>query len=168
MVDMVVNIMTDKIVQNEDSKVTRQDPIIIGSDHAAFPLKEKIITLLKGLGIEVEDAGTFSQESVNYTEYGKKVAGAVSKGEYCRGILLCGTGLGMSIVANRFAGVRAALCSDIFSVRMSREHNDSNILVLGGRIVGDALAFELVKTWLATPFEGGRHLDRILSMETSA
>lgn len=156
------------MVQKKDSALDRQDPVIIGSDHAAFPLKEKIITLLGGLGIEVKDAGTFSLDSVNYTDYGKKVAEAVSKGNYSRGILLCGTGLGMSMVANRFPGVRAALCSDLFSVRMSREHNDSNILVLGGRIIGDALAFELVKTWLATPFEGGRHLDRILSMETSA
>ncbi|MDY0220869.1 MAG: ribose 5-phosphate isomerase B [Desulfobacterium sp.] len=156
------------MVQTKDPAVDRQGPIIIGSDHAAFPMKEKIITLLTGLGIEVKDAGTFSLDSVNYTDYGKKVAEAVSKGDYSRGILLCGTGLGMSMVANRFPGVRAALCSDLFSVRMSREHNDSNILVLGGRIIGDALAFELVKTWLTTPFEGGRHLDRILSMETSA
>jgi ribose 5-phosphate isomerase B len=150
-----------------DMAIDTAAPIIIGSDHAAFPLKEKIITFLKGLGIEVEDAGTFSQASVSYVDYGKKVAKAVSDGDYPRGILLCGTGLGMSMVANRFPRVRAALCSDVFSVRMSREHNDSNILVLGGRIIGDALAFELVRTWLETPFEGGRHLDRIKSLETS-
>ncbi len=143
----------------------RENPIIVGSDHAAFGLKKKIITFVSSLGIEVKDAGTFSEESVNYVDYGKKVSQAVSDNEYTRGILLCGTGLGMSMVANRFPRVRAALCSDIFSVRMSRQHNDSNILVLGGRVVGDALAFELVKTWLETPFEGGRHLDRILSIE---
>ena len=143
----------------------KDNPIIIGSDHAAFPLKEKIIAFVSGLGIEVKDAGTFSEESVSYVDYGTKVAKAVSSGEYSRGILLCGTGLGMSMVANRFPRVRAALCSDIFSARMSRQHNDSNILVLGGRVVGDILAFELVRTWLETPFEGGRHLDRILSME---
>ena len=143
----------------------KDNPIIIGSDHAAFPLKEKIIAFVSGLGIEIKDAGTFSEESVSYVDYGTKVAKAVSNGEYSRGILLCGTGLGMSMVANRFPRVRAALCSDIFSVRMSRQHNDSNILVLGGRVVGDILAFELVRTWLETPFEGGRHLDRILSME---
>jgi len=143
----------------------KDNPIIIGSDHAAFPLKEKIIAFVSGLGIEVKDAGTFSEESVSYVDYGTKVAKAVSNGEYSRGILLCGTGLGMSMVANRFPRVRAALCSDIFSARMSRQHNDSNILVLGGRVVGDILAFELVRTWLETPFEGGRHLDRILSME---
>jgi len=139
--------------------------IIIGSDHAAFELKEKIKDLLTGLGYEVEDAGTHGTASVNYADFGKKVAGAVSDGTFERGILLCGTGIGMSMQANRFKGVRAALCSDIFSARMSRQHNDANILVMGGRIVGDILAFELVREWLATPFEGGRHLDRILSLD---
>lgn len=139
--------------------------IIIGSDHAAFELKEKIKDLLSGLGYEVEDAGTYSTASVNYADFGKKVAKAVSDGTFGRGILLCGTGLGMSMQANRFKGVRAALCSDIFSVRMSRQHNDSNVLVMGGRVVGDILAFELVREWLDTPFEGGRHLDRILSLD---
>ncbi|MDD9300855.1 MAG: ribose 5-phosphate isomerase B [Desulfobacter sp.] len=143
----------------------RDKIIIIGSDHAAFGLKEKIKDLLFNLGYGVEDAGTFSEESVNYADFGKKVARSVSTGEFARGILLCGTGLGMSIQANRFKGVRAALCSDIFSARMSRLHNDSNILVMGGRVVGDILAFELVKEWLSTEFEGGRHLDRILSMD---
>jgi ribose 5-phosphate isomerase B len=139
--------------------------IIIGSDHAAFELKEKIKDLLVGLGYEVEDAGTHSTASVNYADFGKKVAQAVSDGTFGRGILLCGTGLGMSMQANRFKGVRAALCSDIFSARMSRQHNDANILVMGGRVIGDMLAFELVREWLATPFEGGRHLDRIRSLE---
>ncbi|WP_320040913.1 ribose 5-phosphate isomerase B [uncultured Desulfobacter sp.] len=139
--------------------------IIIGSDHAAFELKEKIKEQLAGLGYEVEDAGTYSTDSVNYADFGKKVAKAVSDGTYGRGILLCGTGLGMSMQANRFKGVRAALCSDIFSVRMSRQHNDANILVMGGRVVGDILAFELVREWLDTPFEGGRHLDRIRSLD---
>lgn len=139
--------------------------IIIGSDHAAFELKEKIKDQLAGLGYEVEDAGAYSTDSVNYADFGKKVAKAVSGGTYGRGILLCGTGLGMSMQANRYTGVRAALCSDIFSVRMSRQHNDANILVMGGRVVGDILAFELVKEWLNTPFEGGRHLDRIRSLD---
>jgi len=139
--------------------------IIIGSDHAAFELKEKIKELLAGLDYEVEDAGTYSTASVNYADFGKKVAKAVSDGTFGRGILLCGTGMGMSMQANRFKGVRAALCSDIFSVRMSRQHNDANVLVMGGRLVGDILAFELVREWLDTPFEGGRHLDRILSLD---
>ena len=111
--------------------------------------------------MQVEDVGAKSEDSVSYVDYGKKVADAVSKGQFPRGILLCGTGLGMSMVANRFPKVRAALCSDVFSARMSRVHNDANILVMGGRIIGDVLAFELVRTWLETEFEGGRHLDRI-------
>lgn len=139
--------------------------IIIGSDHAAFELKEKIKTFLFNKGYVVEDAGTASEASVNYVDYGKKVAKAVSTGEFSKGILLCGTGLGMSMTANRFVNVRAALCSDIFSVKMSRLHNDSNILVLGGRLVGDILAYELVQTWLDTGFEGGRHLERIQSID---
>jgi ribose 5-phosphate isomerase B len=139
--------------------------IIIGSDHAAYELKEKIKTYLNQKGYDVEDAGTNSASSVNYVDYGKKVAGSVSEGSFQKGILLCGTGLGMSMVANRFSNVRAALCSDVFSVKMSRVHNDSNILVLGGRIVGDVLAFALVQTWLDTQFEGGRHLDRIQSID---
>lgn len=143
----------------------KEKTIIIGSDHAAFGLKEKIKDLLVDLGYGVEDAGTYSEASVNYADYGKKVAQAVSTGEYAKGILLCGTGLGMSIQANRYKGVRAALCSDIFSVQMSRQHNDSNILVMGGRVVGDILAFELVKTWLNSEFEGGRHLDRINTLD---
>lgn len=142
--------------------------IIIGSDHAAFELKEKIRQYLSDKGYDVEDAGTTGPASVNYVDYGRKVAGAVSDGSFPRGILLCGTGLGMSMVANRFPNVRAALCSDIFSVKMSRMHNDANILVLGGRLIGDVLAYELVQTWLDTAFEGGRHLDRIQGIETAA
>jgi len=137
------------------------NPIMIGSDHGGFELKEKIKAFLLSKGFTVEDAGPNGTESVSYVDYGKKVASAVSKGQFPRGILLCGTGLGMSMVANRFPKVRAALCSDVFSARMSRVHNDANILVMGGRIIGDILAFELVRTWLETEFEGGRHQDRI-------
>ena len=143
----------------------REKSIIIGSDHAAFELKEKIKTYLFNKGYIVEDAGTKSEASVNYVDYGKKVAGSVSKGQFSKGILLCGTGLGMSMIANRFKDVRAARCSDVFSAKMSRLHNDSNILVLGGRLVGDILAYELVQTWLDTGFEGGRHLERIQSID---
>ncbi len=142
-----------------------KEPVIIGSDHAAFQLKEKIKLFVSDFGIKVKDAGTFSETSVNYVDFGKKVAGAVSAGEYSRGILLCGTGLGMSMIANRFPNVRAARCSDLLSARLSRQHNDSNILVLGGRLLGDILAYELIKIWFETPFEGGRHMDRILSIE---
>ena len=140
--------------------------IIIGSDHAGYSLKEKIKSYLSGIGYEVEDAGTDSEASVNYVDYGKKVAGAVSKGRVPRGILICGTGLGMSMIANRYKNARAALCSEPFSAKMSRLHNDSNILVLGGRMLGDIMAYELVQTWLDTEFEGGRHFDRIKCMET--
>ncbi len=136
-------------------------PIILGCDHAAFPLKEKVKAHLVSRGIEVMDVGTYGEESVDYTDFGLEVSGKVSDGTYERGILLCGTGLGMSMVANRFPHVRAALCSDVFSTRMSRQHNDSNILVLGGRVIGDALAMVLVDTWLETPFEGGRHQERL-------
>ncbi|MCK5837409.1 MAG: ribose 5-phosphate isomerase B [Desulfobacula sp.] len=139
--------------------------IIIGSDHAAYELKEKIKVYLSDKGYSVEDAGTHSEASVNYVAFGKKVANAVSSGQYSKGILLCGTGLGMSMVANRFSHVRAALCSDVFSAKMSRMHNDANVLVLGGRIVGDVLAFALVQAWLDTEFEGGRHLERIQSID---
>lgn len=136
-------------------------PLIIGSDHAAFELKEKLKSYLAGRGIPVEDAGTVDAKSVDYPDFGMKVAGAVSDGRFRRGILLCGTGLGMSMVANRFPHVRAALCHDLFAAEMARRHNDANILVLGGRVIGDVLAFEIVRVWLETPFEGGRHQGRL-------
>ena len=136
-------------------------PIIIGSDHAAFDLKEKIKAFLVDRGIDVEDAGPHSEDSVDYPDFGIKVASMVSTGKFERGILLCGTGIGMSMVANKFPHVRAALCSDLFSAIMSRRHNNSNILVLGGRVVGEALAMEMVRAWLETPFDGGRHQLRI-------
>jgi ribose 5-phosphate isomerase B len=139
--------------------------IIIGSDHAGYRMKEKVIVHLRQRGIEVEDAGTHSEESVDYTDYGQAVAGKVSDATFDRGILICGTGLGMSMVANRFRRVRAALANDLFSAIMSRRHNDSNILVMGGRLIGDALALQLVDTWLETPFEGGRHQRRLEKMD---
>jgi len=139
----------------------RKEPIIIGCDHAAYPLKETVRKFLTGVGIEVEDAGTFSGESVDYPDFGARVAGGVSEGRFTRGILLCGSGIGMSMVANRFPHVRAALCNDLFSAIMCRKHNDANILVLGGRVLGETLAFEIVKAWLETEFEAGRHQARL-------
>lgn len=136
-------------------------PVIIGCDHAAYLLKDKIKSYLEERGLKVIDVGTDGPASVNYTDFGMKVADAVSKGDNERGILLCGTGLGMSMLANKYKNVRAALCSEEFSTRMSRLHNDSNILVMGARVIGESLALSLVKTWLETPFEGGRHLTRI-------
>ncbi|HKK00247.1 MAG TPA: ribose 5-phosphate isomerase B [Desulfotignum sp.] len=140
--------------------------IIIGSDHAGFELKEKIRTHLSTRGYTVEDAGTFNASSVNYVDYGKKVAAAISQGRFARGILVCGSGIGMSMAANRYPGVRAAVCSDLFSAMMSRRHNDANILALGSRISGDGLAIAMVDGFLDTKFDGGRHLDRIRSMDS--
>ncbi len=135
--------------------------LIVGSDHAGYPIKEKVSAFLQERGIAVEDVGTYGEESVDYTDFGEKVARKVSDGTFERGILICGTGLGMSMVANRFRGVRAALANDLFSAIMSRRHNDSNILVMGGRLIGDMLALQLVETWLDTPFDGGRHQRRV-------
>jgi len=140
-------------------------PLVIGSDHAAYDLKEKIKAFLVEQPIDVEDVGCFSENSVDYPDYGIKVASLVSSGKFSRGILLCGTGIGMSMVANKFSHVRAALCSDLFSAIMSRRHNDSNILVLGARVIGDVLALEIVRVWLETPFEGGRHLRRLAKFD---
>ncbi len=136
-------------------------PVILGCDHAAFQLKEKVKAHLVDRGIAVEDVGTHSEDSVDYPDFATRVAAQISAGNYKRGILICGTGLGMSMVANKYAHVRAALCNDIFLAKMSRRHNDANILVLGGRVVGDILAIDIVNTWLDTPFEGGRHQQRL-------
>jgi len=141
-------------------------PIVIGSDHAGYALKEFVKNHLTNSHIEVEDCGTFSEESVDYTDFGIAVASKISSGDFKRGILVCGTGLGMSMVANRFKYVRAALCNDIFSAMMSRQHNDSNLLVIGGRVIGVELAKQIVQVWLKTPFEGGRHKNRIDKFDT--
>ncbi|HKZ58025.1 MAG TPA: ribose 5-phosphate isomerase B [Thermodesulfovibrionales bacterium] len=133
----------------------------IGCDHAGLELKNEILTLLKNLGFECVDFGTNSPQSVDYPDFGEKVSEAVSSGGVERGILICGTGIGMSIVANKFPHVRASLCNELFTARMSRLHNDANILVLGGRIVGKDLAKEIVRTWISTPFEGQRHCLRL-------
>lgn len=141
-------------------------PIIIACDHAAYPLKERVKDYLTGKGIDVEDVGTDSEKSVDYPDFGKKVASMVSKGNFKRGILMCGTGIGMSMVANKFSHVRAALCTEPFSAEMSRRHNDSNILVMGGRMIGETLALEIVRVWLETPFDGGRHQARLNQFDT--
>lgn len=141
--------------------LSNKTPMIIGCDHAAYPLKVEINAFLLENAIPVEDVGTHSTSSVDYPDYAIQVASRVSQGKFERGILLCGTGLGMSIVANKFKNVRAALCTDLFSAIMSRKHNNANILVLGGRITGVGLALEIVKAWSDTPFEGGRHQKRI-------
>lgn len=137
------------------------EKIAIGSDHAGFGLKEVVLGLLGSLNINVIDCGTKNTESVDYPDFGARVSELVSSGEVERGILICGTGIGMSMVANKYPNVRAALCNDLFSAKMSRMHNDANILVLGGRVIGKDLAAEIVKVWLSTPFEGERHLKRL-------
>jgi len=135
--------------------------IAVGSDHAGLEMKKEVIAVLNDLGHESQDFGTDGQESVDYPDFGEKVSDAVSRGMADRGVLICGTGIGMSIVANKFRLIRAALCNELFSARMSRLHNDANVLVLGGRIIGKDLAKEIVKTWMTTPFEGGRHENRL-------
>lgn len=142
-------------------------PIIIGSDHAGYELKEKIKSFVAERGIKLEDVGTYSEDSVDYPDFGIKVAYSVSEGIFKRGILICGSGIGMSMVANRFRNVRAALCNDLFSAIMCRRHNNANILVMGGRIVGEALAMEIVNAWLETEFDGGRHQGRIDKLDIS-
>jgi ribose 5-phosphate isomerase B len=142
--------------------------IVVGSDHGGLEVKAAVITLLKGRGLTVIDAGTDGPASVDYPDFGMKVAGMVSRGEADQGVLVCGTGIGMSIVANKFSGVRAALVTDEFMARMSREHNNANILVLGGRVVDVPTAEKLVSAWLDATFEGGRHqgrLDKIAALE---
>jgi ribose 5-phosphate isomerase B len=139
--------------------------IAIGCDHAGFGLKEEILGVLRGLDVEFVDCGTNGTESVDYPDFGLKVSELVSSGEIEKGILICGTGLGMSMVANKFPNVRAALCNDLFSAKMSRLHNDANVLVMGGRVIGKDLAAEIVKVWLSTPFEGQRHLRRLIKIK---
>ncbi|MCS7215397.1 MAG: ribose 5-phosphate isomerase B [Thermodesulfovibrio sp.] len=135
--------------------------IAIGSDHAGFELKELIFKIVKEAGHEVIDKGTGCSCSVDYPDYAEAVSQMVSDGKADRGILICGTGIGMSIVANKFKNIRAALCNDLFTAKMSRLHNDANILCMGARVIGKGLAEEIVKTWLNTPFEGERHLRRL-------
>ena len=136
--------------------------IIIGSDHAGFDLKEVCKASIEKAGeYAVKDAGGFSRESSDYPKIAHAVAEAVAKGQCDRGILICGSGIGMSMVANRHKGVRAALCNDLYSAKMSRMHNDANVLTMGERIVGAGLALEIVDLFLKTAFEGGRHQSRV-------
>jgi len=135
--------------------------IAIGSDHAAYEFKEHIKSYLSDKGIEVEDFGTHSTDRVDYCDFGFKVAEAISEGKFEKGILVCGTGVGISISANKIKGIRAVVCSEPYSARLSREHNDTNILAMGSRVVGASLAEMIIDEWLAGEFEGGRHLNRI-------
>lgn len=139
--------------------------IALGADHGGFELKEKIKSHLLGKGFEVLDLGTNSTASVDYPKFGHAVGHAVVNKDADFGIVVCGTGIGISIAANKVPGVRAALCTNTTIARLTREHNDANVLALGGRIVGDVLALEMVDIFLSTAFEGGRHSNRINSIE---
>lgn len=142
--------------------------IAIGADHAGFPMKEDLKLFLESKGHEIVDVGAFSEESVDYPDMARQVAELVRNGEAERGILICGTGVGMAMAANKVAGVRAATCGDLLSARLSRAHNDANILTLGARITAPYYAREISEAWLTTPFEGGRHerrIDKIRKME---
>lgn len=142
--------------------------IIIGSDHGGLALKDAINSYLNRRGFDVTDAGTNGDASVDYPDFGQKVAEAVIAGEAELGILICGTGIGMSIAANKIPGIRAALVTDVFMARMAKEHNNANVLVLGGRVLDEQKACDLVGAWLDATFEGGRHqarLDKITELE---
>lgn len=142
--------------------------IVLGSDHAGFSLKETIKEHLSSQGYEIIDCGTDSEESVDYPDFGAKVAKTICDGVCEKGILVCGTGIGISIAANKLPGIRAAVCHDLFTAQASREHNDANILAMGARVIESSLALEMVDAWLATPFSGGRHqrrIDKISALE---
>ena len=135
--------------------------ILIGSDHAGFGLKTFLKEVLQQEGFSVVDLGCHSEDSCDFPEFARELCTRIQKAEASQGMLICGTGLGMTMAANRFRGIRAALCTTEYHARMGRAHNDSNILVLGGRITGKGLAKSILKVWLETPFEGGRHKRRI-------
>ncbi|MDS1030347.1 ribose 5-phosphate isomerase B [Bacillota bacterium LX-D] len=139
--------------------------IAIGSDHGGYALKEKVVAYLQAKDVELTDFGTMGVDSVDYPDYALKVAEAVAEGQYDRGILICGTGIGIGIAANKVPGIRAALCNDTFSARASREHNDANILTMGERVIGPGLALDIVDIWLKTEFAGGRHSRRIAKIK---
>ncbi|MEJ2699401.1 MAG: ribose 5-phosphate isomerase B [Desulfuromonadales bacterium] len=142
--------------------------ILIASDHGGLELKEAVKAFLEEKGLEIRDLGTMNGDSVDYPDFGVKVARAISGGEAEKGILICGTGIGMSIVANKFPRVRAALVFDDFTARMSKEHNNANIIVLGGRVIATGQVRQIVAAWLDAEFEGGRHqrrLDKIAQIE---
>ena len=142
--------------------------IAVASDHAGLPLKREIIALLEERGLEYKDFGTFTEASCDYPDFGETAARAVASGECEKGLLFCGTGIGISLAANKVRGIRCAVCSEPYSAQMSRQHNNANMLALGARVVGGDLARMIVETWLDTPFEGGRHqrrVDKIMAVE---
>jgi ribose 5-phosphate isomerase B len=141
--------------------VAEKPKIALGSDHAGFALKEKVRAYLAGRGYEVEDMGTRSTDSVDYPDFAEKVAARVVAKGADFGVLVCGTGLGVAMSANKVGGIRAATCNDTLSARFARAHNNANVLALGGRLIDETTAAKILDTWLATPFEGGRHERRV-------
>ena len=135
--------------------------VAIGSDHGGFKLKQAVMKRLDELNIEYKDFGVYENESVDYPDYARPVSESVVAGEFNRGILLCGTGIGMSIAANKVKGVRCALVHDNFTAKLTRQHNNTNVLAMGERVIGEGLALMIVETWLSTEFEGGRHERRL-------
>ena len=135
--------------------------VAMGADHAGWELKEALKAWLIDAGYQVLDFGTHGPDSVDYPDYALQVAEAVTVGKVERGVLICGTGIGMTIAANKVSGIRAALCGDVFTARMSREHNDANVLALGGRFSGRETGLEILRAWIETPFAGGRHARRV-------
>lgn len=153
------NLVAKTAVQNKKKRGNLM--LAIGSDHGGFELKGHITEHLKEKGIEVKDFGVYNEDSVDYPDCAKPVCEAVLNGECERGILICGTGIGISMAANKFNGIRAALCGDVFSAKMAKEHNNANIICLGGRVTGRELANMIVDTYLDAEFQGGRHAERI-------
>ena len=144
--------------------------VAIGCDHAAVTLKDALVRELSSAGLQMQDEGTFTGDSVDYPDFAARVARLVASGAADRGIVLCGSGIGVSIAANKIHGIRAALCHDVTTARLARLHNDSNVLCMGGRILGQAVASDIVRTWLSTQFGGGRHqgrVDKIESLESA-
>ena len=135
--------------------------LVIASDHGGFALKQELMEHLRARGVEFEDIGTYSEESCDYPLYAEKAARGVAEGKYEKGILICGTGIGMSLAANKIRGIRCAVLSDCFSAEMCRAHNDANMIALGGRVIGGELAKRMVDLFLDTPFMGGRHARRV-------
>ena len=145
--------------------------IVIASDHGGYALKQELMAHLKEKGVEFEDIGTYSEASCNYPEYAERAARGVAEGKYEKGILVCGTGIGMSLAANKIPGIRCALLSDVMSARLTREHNDTNMMAIGAGVTGEMLALEIVDTWLGTEFSHAerhqRRIDKVMALENN-
>jgi ribose 5-phosphate isomerase B len=153
--------LSGQTLHGKDASKEANMRIAVGADHAGFPLKEPVVDWLVDRGFDVHDVGTFDTQSVDYPDFALKVAQSVANGQAAFGLLFCGTGLGMAIAANKVRGVRAVTCHELTSARLARQHNDANVLTMGGRLIAPPLALEIIEVFLNTPFEGGRHLQRI-------